>query len=103
MPFRKGTELFYTLYLLTLIKPCEVDTILTVCKKKCFRFTKEFLKVNQLECGTSRTLTQNFLMSKSWLVPVGLNKSLSHQGSPWRREWLLTPYYCLEISMDSGA
>ena len=45
MPFRKGTELFYTLYLLTLIKPCEVDTILTVYKKKCFRFTKEFLKV----------------------------------------------------------
>ena len=49
MPFGKGTELFYTLYLLTLIKPCEVDTILTVYKKKCFRFTKEFLKVNQLD------------------------------------------------------
>lgn len=56
MPFRKGAELFYTLYLLTLIKPCEVDTILTVYKKKCFRFTKEFLKVNQRERGTFRTL-----------------------------------------------
>ena len=42
MPLRKGAEPFYMLYLLTLIKPCEVDTILTVCKTKFSGLQRNF-------------------------------------------------------------
>ena len=32
-------------------------------------------------------------MIKPWFLPVGLNKSLSYQGSPGRRKWLHTPLF----------